>query len=185
MNLGSFQSFQGGLSWCSSIRAGGGPSRRSEGPQAQVSLALVLQTRGCHPSTELPPPPPLPSFLHVLHSDPFRPQESRRWGSYPTSERLFQNLLRIFPEEAEEEGQELEKRVPSAPGGSWTSRPGSGSWYPASQEARISQGSKAFGRNFARSVPGLVGAGEDRSLSLDSVLPQDLPETPRNLREKD
>lgn len=127
MNLGSFQSFQGGLSWCSSIRAGGGPSQRSEGPQAQVSLTLVLQTRGCHPSTELPPSPPLPSFLHVLHSDPFCPQESRRWGSYPTSERLFQNLLRIFPEEAEEEGQELEKRVPSAPGGSWTSRPGSGS----------------------------------------------------------
>lgn len=26
--------------------------------------------------------------------------------------------------------------------------------------------------------------GEDRSLSLVSVLPQDLPETPRNLREK-
>lgn len=147
MNLGSFQSFQGGPRWCSSIRAGAGPSRRPQGPWAQVSLTLLLQSRGITPP-ELPPSPPLPSFLHVLHSDPFSPQESKRWGSYPTSERLFQNLLRVVLEEAEEEGQELEKRGP------WASRPGSGSLVP-----RLPRSSKAFGRNFARVSTGFGWRG--------------------------
>ena len=164
MNLGSFQSFQGGLRWCSSIRAGGGPSCRSQGPWTQVSLTLLLQSRDVTP-LELPPSPPLPSFLHVLHSDPFHLQESKRWGSYPTSERLFQNLLRIFPEEAEEEGQELEKHIPKC-ARRLLDLPSRFrlAGLPPPKKPALPKAPRPLAATSRGSVPGLVGAGEDRSL---------------------